>query len=36
VLVKAERVVGELPPTGDTPWEKVDLCTEPPPMLLPN
>ena len=35
VLVKAEKVVGE-PPSGDTPWEKVELCTEPPPMLLPN
>jgi hypothetical protein len=34
VLVKAERIVGELPPSGDTPWEKVDLCTEPPTVLL--
>ena len=35
VLVKAERVVGDLPASGDTPWEKVDLCSEPPAML-PN
>ncbi|KAN0108244.1 phosphoglycerate mutase [Hyaloscypha variabilis] len=36
VLVKAERVNGELPPSGETPWKKIDLCTEPPAPLLPN
>jgi hypothetical protein len=35
VLVKAERVLGKLPASGETPWEKVDLCSEPPNML-PN
>jgi hypothetical protein len=36
VIVKAETVVGKLPAIGQTPWEKVDLCSEPPAILLPN
>jgi hypothetical protein len=36
VLVKAETVVGTLPPVGEIPWEPVKLCTEPPAMPPAN
>jgi len=36
VLVKAEKVVGTLPPVGEMPWRHERLCTEPPDIPLPN